>query len=125
MILEDLGNKSLYKVIKKKKNKVSIYLDILKILENLQKIKKKKIKSFRNEIYQIPIYSKRKILEEANLFTEWYIPKFFKDKKKKHLQKKFKKIFSDLYNQLILRKKVFVHKDFHISNMMIKKKRFI
>ncbi len=55
--IEDLGNQTLYKILKKNKKK-EIFYNILKVLIKLQKIKIKKIKNFKNEYYKIPNYSK-------------------------------------------------------------------
>ena len=48
--------------------------------------------------------------------------KIYKRKKKKNLKIKLKKIFQKLLNNISYKKKVFVHRDFHISNIMITKK---
>ena len=94
------------------------------MLNKIQKIKTKKIKTFLNTEYKIPNYSKEKLASEANLFLQWYLPKFLKGKKKNIEKKKIIKIFKNLLNKLIYKKKVFVHRDFHISNIMITKKGF-
>ena len=78
--IEDLGNKTLYEILKKNKKK-EIFYNILKILVKLQKIKIKKIKNFNNKYYKIPNYSKNLLLKEANLFLEWYVPSIYKKKK--------------------------------------------
>ena len=71
--IEDLGNKTLYEILKKNKKK-EIFYNILKILVKLQKVKIKKIKNFNNKHYKIPNYSKNLLLKEANLFLDWYVP---------------------------------------------------
>ena len=63
------------------------------------------------------------ILEESKLFLEWYLPKKLKKKNLKITKKKIKNIFLDLINKLQIKKNVFVHRDFHVSNMMFFKKK--
>ena len=72
--------------------------------------------------YKVPDYSLKKLLDESNLFLDWYLPKYFKRGKNKILKIKFNKIFKKLLNNIYYKNKVFVHRDFHISNLMITKK---
>ena len=116
--IKDLGDLSIYKKLKKKKNKVKYYKKIIFLLLKLQKIKTKKIKTFINSNYLIPKYSKKKILDESKLFLKWYIPKVIIKKKRKILIKKLNIIFKKLTNKIINRKEIFVHRDFHVSNLM-------
>jgi len=123
--LEDFGNLTIFQMFKKKNiNQFFYYKKILLLLNKIQKIKTTKIKTFLNTEYKIPNYSKKKLASEANLFLKWYLPKFIKGKKKNIEKKKIIKIFKNLLNKLIYKKKVFVHRDFHISNIMITKKGF-
>jgi len=88
------------------------------MLCKIQKIKTKKIKTFLKNKYIIPNYSKRKLLSESNLFLEWYLPKFIKGNEKKKIKKKLDEIFNKLLNNLYYKKRIFVHRDFHVSNIM-------
>ena len=88
----------------------------------IKKIKVKHQKTFLKTYYRIPEYTLKNLLEETNLFLEWYLPKYIKGSKKKILKIKLKKIFKKLLNNISYKKKVFVHRDFHISNIMITKK---
>ena len=45
--IEDLGDNSLYKILKKKKNKLKIYFNIIKTLKLIQKIDFKTLTIFR------------------------------------------------------------------------------
>jgi len=107
----------------KKKNvsKLKIYRKVLTILIKLQKIKIRKIKNFKKKIYKIPIYSNKLIYNEANLFLHWYIPKILNKKKKFKVKKELKKIITSLIKKIQLSNTTFVHRDFHISNLMINK----
>tara|TARA_B100000902_G_C27279815_1_gene901031 strand:+ start:810 stop:1733 length:924 start_codon:yes stop_codon:yes gene_type:complete len=113
--IQDLGNDTIYKILKKNKNKKILYFKkIIKILIKMQSIKDRKIKNFKKQTYIIPEYKKEILLNEANLFCDWYVKK---DRKK--FKEKFKKITRKLTLNLNLRNNIFVHRDFHVSNLML------
>ena len=118
IIIEDLGD---YTGIKKFKNyKIDNYIKLFEILKKLKLVRKRTINTFLKTNYTIKNYSNNELLREAKLFSEWYMPKIIK--KKLSLSKKlYIKIIKKLILSLKLKKKVFVHRDFHISNIMIKK----
>tara|TARA_B100000029_G_scaffold352030_1_gene344524 strand:- start:1122 stop:2111 length:990 start_codon:yes stop_codon:yes gene_type:complete len=119
--IEDLGKETVFDFIKKKKiNKLKVYNKILPILIKLQKIKLRKIKNFKNNFYKIPNYSKKILFEEANLFLKWYIPQVINKSKRFKIKKDLKKILLNLIKKIELPNKTFVHRDFHVSNLMIK-----
>ena len=120
--IEHLGTKTLFDILKKKKNnKFKIYKKILIILIKLQNIKAKKIKNFKKKFYNIPNYSKKLLYKEANLFLDWYV--FYTLNKQKRLKiiKELKKNISSLLGKIQLPNNTFVHRDFHVSNLMFKK----
>ena len=122
--IEDFGNDTLYKKLKKNnKNKLTYYKKIIKLLNLIQKIKTKKIKTFLGSNYKVPKYSKRILLKEAELFIDWYVPKKIKKKYQILLKKKLILVLKNLINKIKLSSKTFVHRDFHISNLMIKNKK--
>ena len=124
--IEDLGNESIFKILKKKgKNKNEIYLNVIKVLKLIQKIQTKNLVTFKKIKYKIPQYTKAKVLNEANLFLEWYLPKVIKKAKINKAKFEIKNSFGNLLKKLKLDKKVFVHRDFHVSNMMYHKKKNI
>ena len=123
--IEDFGDLTVLQLLKKKKEKkIFYYKKIISLLKKIQKIKTKKIKTFKNTDYRIPNYSNAKLFNEANLFLQWYLPKFVKGKRKNIVKRKISNIFKNLLNSLIYKKKIFIHRDFHISNIMITKKGF-
>ena len=121
--IEDFGDLTVFQFLsKKKENQLFYYKKIIFLLNRIQKIKTKKIKTFINTEYKIPIYSIEKLINEANLFLKWYLPKIIKSNKKNIEKKKLSKIFKNLLNRLNYKKKVFIHRDFHVSNIMRTKK---
>ena len=120
--VEDFGNNTIFNIIKKTNiNKLKIYKKILLILIKLQNIKLRKIKNFNKKIYKIPNYSHRIIFKEAKLFLDWYIPQVIKKNKRYKIKKDLKKILDLLISEIQLPNSTFVHRDFHVSNLMIKK----
>ena len=119
--VEDLGNETVFNIIKKKKiNKFKMYKKILLILLKLQNIKLKKIKNFNKKTFKVPSYSHRILFEETKLFLDWYVPKFIKKNKRYKIKKNLKKVLSLLISKIQLSNTTFVHRDFHVSNLMIK-----
>ena len=118
--VEDFGNETFFRIFKKNKNKRFLYFkNIIKLLNQLQSIKNKKIKTFRNNDYHIPEYKKEILIKEANLFCEWYVKKNLSKNKRQSFNKKFKKIIKTLSSCLKMKNRVFVHRDFHVSNLML------
>ena len=116
--IEDFGNKNMLDKIKSSKTKLNEYKKILKILYQIQKIKNFKTQNFLKKKFNLSNYSKAKILKESYLFLDWYLSANKLIIQKGHLKKNLKKIIDNLYLKLKLKEKVFVHRDFHVSNMM-------
>ena len=117
--IQDFGNDTVFKILKKKKiNLIKCFKQIILILNKIQLIKDRKIKDLKKKDYIIPKYDKRILIQEANLFCDWYIKKNLNKKYERAFSKKFKKIISKLSSNLKLKNDVFVHRDFHVSNLM-------
>ena len=118
--VEDFGNDTILKILQKRKNKKYLYFKkIIKLLNQVQLIKDKKIINFKNKYYRIPKYKNETLIQEANLFCEWYVKKNLPKNKRSKFNKKFKKIMKTLSSSLELKNNIFVHRDFHISNLML------
>ena len=122
--IEDFGNITLYKKLKKiNKKKIVYYKKIIKLLNSIQKIRTRKIKTFLGSTYMVPKYSKKILLDETRLFLDWYVPKKIKKKNQNLLKKKLLLVFKILIKKIKFSNKTFVHRDFHVSNLMIQKKK--
>jgi len=88
-------------------------------LNKIQSIKNRRIKNFKNKNYTIPKYNKTILIKEANLFSDWYVKNKLTKLSKNRFSKKFKKIIKQLTSNLRLKNNFFVHRDFHVSNLMI------
>ena len=119
--IEDLGDKTVLKTLKKKRDKIEIYKKIFLLLIKLQKINKKKTLTFKKNYYHLPKYSEKKLIEESNLFIQWYLPTKLPKNEIKKVKNKLDKIFKKLLSKLKIKKKVLVHRDFHISNIIFHK----
>jgi|TARA_B110000438_G_scaffold289293_1_gene323717 N-acetylmuramate 1-kinase len=121
--IEDFGNETLFRILsKKKKNIIKLYKQGISLLIKIQKIKNKKTKNFKKEIYKIPIYSKKILFEETKLFCDWYVPKVLPKNKVLFLNKKLISEIRLLLSKIKLKNNTFVHRDFHVSNLMKVKK---
>ena len=120
--IEDFGNQTLLNELVKKKNKLNFFKKIIELLIKIQLIKDRKIYTFQNKKYSIPKYDKKILIKEANLFCDWYVKNKLSRIESKKFSRKFKKITKKLVSKLMLKENVFVHRDFHVSNLMLVKK---
>ena len=116
--IEDFGNDTIFKILKKKNNKLFYFKKIIKLLEKIQLIKDRKIRNFKKNLYIIPKYEKKILVQETNLFCDWYVKINLQKKSRNQFERKFKKIVKKLIASLKLKNNVFVHRDFHVSNLM-------
>ena len=120
--IEDFGDDTIFKILNKKKiNKLYYFKKIIQILDKIQKIRNKSIKNFKNKRFIVPKYNKEVLIKEANLFCEWYLKKKLSKNNRKNFIKRFNKIIKSLSENLKLKNNVFVHRDFHVSNLMLVK----
>ena len=121
--IQDLGNKTIYQIfIKNKKDHYLILKKVINVLNKIQKIKDKKIKNFNNKFYKIKNYNNKVLFEETKLFNDWYIPKKLNKKKIYLFKDKFNKEIKLLLSKLNFKNDTFVHRDFHVSNLIINSK---
>ena len=118
--IEDFGNETIFKILNRKNvNKLDYFKKIIKVLNKIQLIKERNIKNFKSQKYRIPIYKKEILIKEANLFCDWYVKKNLPKSNQHKFSKKFKKIIQKITLNIKLENKVFVHRDFHVSNLML------
>jgi len=118
--IEDFGDRTIFKILKKKSsNKLRYFKQIIKLLIQIQSIKSRKVKNFRNRNYSIPKYKKNILINEANLFCDWYVKKNLSKSRGKKFSKNFRKIVKKLTLGLKLKDNILVHRDFHVSNLIL------
>jgi aminoglycoside/choline kinase family phosphotransferase len=121
--IQDLGNKTIYQTfIKNKKNHYLILKKVIKVLNKIQKIKDKKVQNFNNKLYKIKNYNNKVLFDETKLFNDWYVPKKLNKKKIYLFKDKFNKEIKVLLSKLKFKNNIFVHRDFHVSNLIINSK---
>ena len=121
--IQDLGNKTIYQTfIKNKKDHYLILKKVINVLNKIQKIKDKKVKNFNNKLYKIKNYNNKVLFDETKLFNDWYVPKKLNKKKIYLFKDKFNKEIKLLLSKLNFKNDTFVHRDFHVSNLIINSK---
>ena len=119
IVIEDFGDLSFYKVLSKQKNKFIIYKKLINLLLIIQKIKpQKNLETINGRQYIIKKYSNKFLHKESDLFFDWYLPLFFNKKRTIEIKKKAKKVLAKLYKKLNYPNTCFVHRDYHVQNLM-------
>ncbi len=120
--IEDFGDQTIFNLLRKSRtNKLIIFKRIIRLLNKLQLIRQRKIKDFKKKNYKIPNYHPKILLEEAKLFSDWYVDQYSVKSKKLIFKKKFIKVVKNLIKKLHYKNVTFVHRDFHVSNLMMVK----
>ena len=119
--ISDLGEKSFYDHVISKKNKLNSYKSLIKLLIKIQKIKVKKLYKFEKLKIKIPNYTLSNLHKESDLFFDWYLNYALKNKKIIKIKKILRSELNKIYKKLNFKNNTFVHRDFHISNVMINK----
>ena len=120
--IQDFGNKTIFQMLNKKNNnKFNYFKKAINLLNRIQLIKDTKVRNFKKKIYKIPKYDNKILIKEANLFCDWYVKKNLIKSKRNKFLKDFQKIIKTLSSNLKLKNNVFVHRDFHVSNLMLVK----
>ena len=119
--ITDLGKKSVKNILKKN-NRYKIYKKIIDLLTDLKKIKNVKTINLIGKNYHMKKYDHKDLFREADLFNKWYTPYYDKKLAKPHKKKKIRRILKILIKKIKLPNNTFVHRDFHVSNMMYKNK---
>ena len=119
MIIEDFGDLTFNKVLSVKKDKLIIYKKLVDLLLKIQKIRpKEKLRTISSQLYVINKYSMKHLHQESDLFLNWYLPMVLNQKKVFSIKLRIKKSLSKLYKKLNFPNTCFVHRDYHVLNLM-------
>ena len=121
--ISDLGEKSFYDFIKKKKNKLGDYKRLIKIIIKLQRVKLKKKYRLGKFIVSFQRYTVKNLHKESDLFFDWYLKHYLNITNLHNVKKVLKKELNKIYKKLYFKNETFVHRDFHASNVMLQKSR--
>jgi N-acetylmuramate 1-kinase len=118
--IQDFGKQTIFHILKKNsKNKLLLFKRIINLLSKIQLIKDKTIINFKKQNYVIPKYSSKILLKETKIFSMWYVPHNISQINQSKFKKDFEKIIKILIKKISLKNNVFVHRDFHVSNLML------
>ena len=123
MEISDLGEHSFLNFIIIKKNKANDYKSLIKIIFKLQQIKLKKNYKLGKFKIKFSKYTLENLHKESDLFFDWYLKYFLKNKNINKIKKLLRKELNIVYKKLNFINNTFVHRDFHVSNIMINKKK--
>ena len=121
--ISDLGDKSFYNFIISKKNKLNEYKLLIKLIIKIQKIKTKKFYKLGKFKVKLSKYTSSHLHKELNLFFDWYLKYSLKNKKISKIKKILRTELNKIFKKLNFKNDTFVHRDFHISNIMLSKKK--
>jgi N-acetylmuramate 1-kinase len=121
--ISDLGDKSFFDFIILKKNKIKDYKSLIKLIFKLQKIKLKK--NYKLEKFKVKFtkYTLDKLHKESDLFFDWYLKYSLKKKITSKIKRLLRTELNKVYKKLNFKNNTFVHRDFHVSNIMKSKKK--
>jgi len=123
MEISDFGDKSFYDFILSKKNKLNDYKSLINLIFKLQKIKLKKNYKIGKFKVKFPKYTLENLHKESDLFFDWYLKYSLKNKNINKIKRVLRNELNVVYKKLNFRNDTFVHRDFHVSNIMISKKK--
>ena len=121
--ISDLGDKSFYDFIISKKNKLKEYKSLIKLIIKIQKIKIKKVYKLGKFKVKLSKYTSDHLHKESDLFFDWYLKYSLKKKKIGKIKKILRNELNKIYKKLNFENDTFVHRDYHISNIMLSKKK--
>jgi N-acetylmuramate 1-kinase len=121
--ISDLGDQSFLDLIILKKNKINDYKSLIKIIFKIQKIKLKKNYKLGRFRVKFSKYTLENLHKESDLFFDWYLKYSLKNKNINKIKRLLRNELNVIYKKLSFRNDTFVHRDFHVSNIMINKKK--
>ena len=121
--ISDLGEKSFFDFIILKKNKINNYKSLIRLIFKLQKIKLKKNYNLGKFKVKFSKYTLNSLHKESDLFFDCYLRYSLKNKNISKIKKLLRAELNKVYKRLNFKNNTFVHRDFHVSNIMIDKKK--
>ena len=121
--ISDLGDKSFYDFIISKKNKFDEYKSLINLIIKIQKIKIKKVYNLGKFKVKLSKYTSSYLHKESDLFFDWYLKYSLKSKKISKIKKILRAELKKIYKKLNFKNDTFVHRDFHIYNIMLSGKK--
>ena len=118
--IQDFGNQTIFHFLKRNNKSIMLlFKRIINLLNKIQLIKSKRVINFKRKNYTVPKYSTKILFEEAKLFSKWYAPQKIAKNNQSKFKKDYEKIIKILIKKISLKNDVLVHRDFHVSNLML------
>ena len=115
LIIEDFGDTTLLKKISENKDPTTFLISALDIVLKIETEYKKKRTTFNRSV---KTFSKKILLEELDLFRNWYVGTHL-DQKSKYFPLHDFQTFTDVLVSSMLREpQTLIHRDFHSKNLM-------
>ena len=118
--IEDFGDVQFSQYIERTKYKFNAYKKAVKFLMKIQKIKPQKtINLLKPYKIKLDYYDESNLHKESDLFFNWYLVGILGSKKAKNFKNLIRKELNKIYKKIYFKNSYFVHRDFHISNLML------
>jgi len=119
LLLEDFGDHTYSKILDFDPDKGrSLYCLAVDVLIHLHKV------SMESELMvMLPNYSTELLLQEANIFLDWYLPQFSETVVSKTMKEHYNKLWEELLKESSFADGVMVLRDYHVDNLMLLPKR--
>jgi len=121
--ISEQRDKSFYDFIILKKNKLIEYKLLIKLIFKLQKIKTKKIYQLGKFKVKLFKYTSSHLHKESDLFFDWYLKYCLKKTPPRKIKGLLRTELNKVYKKLNFKNDTFVHRDFHVSNIIMGKKK--
>ena len=115
LIIEDFGDTTLLKKISENKDPVTLLILAIDILLKIEIEYKKKRNAFNR---RVQVFSKKILLEEIDLFRNWYVGTHLDQKYKCFPLHNFQTFTELLVSSMLREPQTLIHRDFHSKNLM-------
>ena len=115
LIIEDFGDTTLLKKISENKDPATLLILAIDILLKIETEYKKKRNAFNR---RVQVFSKKIILEEIDLFRNWYVGTHLEQKYKSFPLHNFQTFTELLVSSMLREPQTLIHRDFHSKNLM-------
>jgi aminoglycoside/choline kinase family phosphotransferase len=115
LIIEDFGDTTLLKKISENKDPATLLILAIDILLKIETEYKKKRNAFNR---RVQVFSKKIILEEIDLFRNWYVGTHLDQKYKCFPLHNFQTFTELLISSMLREPQTLIHRDFHSKNLM-------
>ena len=114
LLLEDLGDQTFTRLLATGSDETALYQSATDALTDIQRAFIKAPQPF-----PVPIYDLELCMQEATLFTDWYLPAVLGRLLEPDERQGFVNAITALFDSLPVSEMVLVHRDFHVDNLLM------